>query len=145
MHELFYFITSQVGGSYIFEGNTDNNGIKSNILEIKAKALRIVPANDESIGEPQVALRVELLVCPPCPTTPAPEVTTTSSQTTREASTTPFESTTESSTTASQLTTESSTTSSQTTRESVTTPSTTKMSKIFLYLPTTSGLFLLFF
>uniref|UniRef100_A0A7M5WZL3 Uncharacterized protein n=1 Tax=Clytia hemisphaerica TaxID=252671 RepID=A0A7M5WZL3_9CNID len=122
-------------GSYIFEGNTDNNGIKVNKLNIKAKAIRIVPANDESIGEPQVAMRVELYVCLPCSTTPAPPVTTTQSTTVRKStniyteppqSTEPQvkETTTEASTTKSS-TTEASTTQSQSTTEAATTPSRT--------------------
>ena len=65
----------------MFEGNNDSNGVKVNKLNIKAKAIRIVPANDESIGEPPVAMRVELYVCPPCSTTPAPPVTTPSTTT----------------------------------------------------------------
>uniref|UniRef100_A0A7M5WZ86 F5/8 type C domain-containing protein n=1 Tax=Clytia hemisphaerica TaxID=252671 RepID=A0A7M5WZ86_9CNID len=110
-------------GSPVFEGNTNNNGIKVNKLNIKAKAIRIVPGNDESIGEPLVAMRVEFYVCPPCSTTPAPPVTTrqsstTQSQTTEESSTTPSQTTTESSTTQSQTTSEGSTTPSKTTTES---------------------------
>ena len=110
----------------MFEGNTDGNGIKVNKLNIKAKAIRIVPANDESIGEPPVAMRVELYVCPPCSTTPTPSVTT-------QSSTTPTQ-TTESSTTPSQST-EASTTPSESTTQAPTTQSTTttKISRKFFY------------
>ena len=113
--------------------------MKVNKLNIKARAIRIIPANDQSIGDPQVAMRVEFYVCPPCYTTTLPPVTTPQSSTTpsqsTESSTTPTQSTTESSTTPSQSTTvatttkssttppQSTTTPSQTTTESSTTPS----------------------
>ena len=104
----------------MFEGNSDTIHTHVNKLNHIAKAVRIVPTNDQSMAEPEVALRVEFYMCPPCHSTSSP--TTTESSTTTS-TTTP--STTESSTTTS--TTTPSTTESSTTT-STTTPSTTESS-----------------
>ena len=87
----------------MFEGNSDTIHTHVNKFNVIAKAVRIVPANDQSMAEPEVALRVEFYTCPPCHSTSSPSTT--------ESTTTP--STTESSTTTSTTTpptTESSTT-----------------------------------
>jgi len=56
----------QESGSVLFDGNTDASSIKTNKLSISAKVIRIVPTNDPSLDDPEVALRVELYSCPPC-------------------------------------------------------------------------------
>lgn len=54
----------------LFDGLADWEDFKVNKLSITARAVKIHPANDPSLGEPDVALRVEFYTCPPCgPTT----------------------------------------------------------------------------
>ena len=52
----------------LFDGNDFDLPLKSNKLDVYAKAIRICPANDDSLDppDPPAALRVELYVCPPC-------------------------------------------------------------------------------
>lgn len=63
-------------GDDIFSGNVDGTSIVSHDINFKAKAVRIFPANDPSIGDPSVALRVEFYVCPCGPSTEEPSITT---------------------------------------------------------------------
>ena len=51
---------------YVFEGNDAANDISSNKIDVMAKAMRICPINDPDLGDPEVAMRVEFYVCPPC-------------------------------------------------------------------------------
>ena len=108
----------------MFEGNVDTIHTQVNKLNLNAKAVRIVPVNDQSMKDPEAALRVEFYICPPCYSTMAPTTTSTSSPSTTESPTT-TPSTTESSTTTSTTTP---TTTESSTTTSTTTPSTTPAS-----------------
>lgn len=140
---LFYTVdgeewTSAVhnSGDDIFSGNVDGTSIVSHDINFTAKAVRIFPANDPSIGDPSVALRVEFYVCPCGPSTEEPSITTATTGKvteilTEEVTTQPQLASTTESTTTEETTTEGTTTEATTTQStttSTTTPSPTPKS-----------------
>ena len=56
----------KLDGNLFFSGNDMLHKLRSQKIDVQAKFMRICPINDPDLGDPEVALRVEFYVCPPC-------------------------------------------------------------------------------